>query len=83
MVRNNSRRGHRVVRNLLKGNLATEGCVAKITGLKKLAITGPARVLDSEEAAMAAIMGKTINARDVMVIRYEGPKGAPGMREML
>lgn len=68
---------------ILKGNLATEGCVAKITGLKKLAITGPARVFDSEEAAMAAIMGKTINAGDVIVIRYEGPKGGPGMREML
>ena len=68
---------------ILKGNLATEGCVAKITGLKKLAITGPARVFNSEEAAMAAIMGKTINAGDVIVIRYEGPKGGPGMREML
>jgi dihydroxy-acid dehydratase len=68
---------------ILKGNLATEGCVAKITGLKKLAITGPARVFDSEEAAMAAIMGRTINAGDVIVIRYEGPKGGPGMREML
>ena len=68
---------------ILKGNLATEGCVAKITGLKKLAITGPARVFDSEEAAMAAIMGKTIKGGDVMVIRYEGPKGGPGMREML
>jgi dihydroxy-acid dehydratase len=68
---------------ILKGNLATEGCVAKITGLKKLAITGPARVFDSEETAMAAIMGRTIKAGDVMVIRYEGPKGGPGMREML
>ena len=68
---------------ILKGNLATEGCVAKITGLKKLAITGPARVFDSEETAMAAIMGKTISAGDVIVIRYEGPKGGPGMREML
>jgi dihydroxy-acid dehydratase len=68
---------------ILRGNLATEGCVAKITGLKKLAITGPARVFDSEEAAMAAIMGKNINAGDVIVIRYEGPKGGPGMREML
>jgi dihydroxy-acid dehydratase len=68
---------------ILKGNLATEGCVVKITGLKKLAITGPARVFDSEETAMAAIMGKTISAGDVIVIRYEGPKGGPGMREML
>ena len=68
---------------ILKGNLATEGCVAKITGLKNLTITGPARVFDSEETAMAAIMGKTIKAGDVMIIRYEGPKGGPGMREML
>jgi dihydroxy-acid dehydratase len=68
---------------ILKGNLATEGCVAKITGLKKLEITGPARVFDSEDAAMDAIMQKRIRAGDVIVIRYEGPKGGPGMREML
>jgi dihydroxy-acid dehydratase len=68
---------------ILKGNLATEGCVAKITGLKNPAITGPARVFDSEDAAMAAIMDKRIKAGDVIVIRYEGPKGGPGMREML
>jgi dihydroxy-acid dehydratase len=68
---------------ILKGNLATEGCVAKITGLKKLAITGPARVFDSEDAAMEAIMEKRIHVGDVIVIRYEGPKGGPGMREML
>jgi dihydroxy-acid dehydratase len=68
---------------ILKGNLSTEGCVAKITGLRNLAITGPARVFDSEEAAMAAIMRKAIVPGDVIVIRYEGPKGGPGMREML
>jgi dihydroxy-acid dehydratase len=68
---------------ILKGNLATEGCVAKITGLKKTAITGPARVFDSEPAAMKAILAKKIRAGDVIVIRYEGPKGGPGMQEML
>jgi dihydroxy-acid dehydratase len=68
---------------ILKGNLAPEGAVAKITGLKRLAITGPARVFDSEEAAMAAILQKNIHSGDVVVIRYEGPKGGPGMREML
>jgi dihydroxy-acid dehydratase len=68
---------------ILKGNLAPEGCVAKITGLKKLAITGPARVFDSEPACMKAIMAKKIKAGDVIVIRYEGPKGGPGMQEML
>ena len=68
---------------ILKGNLATEGAVAKITGLKSPKITGPARVFDSEEAAMAAILAKRINSGDVIVIRYEGPKGGPGMREML
>jgi dihydroxy-acid dehydratase len=68
---------------ILKGNLAPEGCVAKITGLKSLAITGPARVFDSEPAALDAIIGKRIKAGDVMVIRYEGPKGGPGMQEML
>jgi len=68
---------------ILKGNLATEGCVAKITGLKKLSITGPARVFDSETACMKAIMAKRIKAGDVIVIRYEGPKGGPGMQEML
>jgi dihydroxy-acid dehydratase len=68
---------------ILKGNLATEGCVAKITGLKSTSITGPARVFDSEPAAMKAIMAKRIKAGDVMVIRYEGPKGGPGMQEML
>jgi dihydroxy-acid dehydratase len=68
---------------ILRGNLATEGCVAKITGLKNPSITGPARVFDSESACMKAIMAKRIKAGDVIVIRYEGPKGGPGMQEML
>jgi dihydroxy-acid dehydratase len=68
---------------ILKGNLATEGCVAKITGLKNPVITGPARVFDSENACMKAIMAKKIKHGDVIVIRYEGPKGGPGMQEML
>jgi len=68
---------------ILKGNLAPEGCVAKITGLKNPVMTGPARVFDSEDDAMAAIMGRRIRDGDVVVIRYEGPKGGPGMREML
>jgi dihydroxy-acid dehydratase len=68
---------------ILKGNLATEGCVAKITGLKKTSITGPARVFDSEPDAMKAIMAKKIKPGNVIVIRYEGPKGGPGMQEML
>ena len=68
---------------ILKGNLATEGAVAKITGLKSPKITGSARVFDSEEACMAAILAKQIQSGDVIVIRYEGPKGGPGMREML
>ena len=68
---------------ILKGNLAPDGCVAKITGLKNPSITGPARVFDSEPQCMEAIMAKTIRAGDVIVIRYEGPKGGPGMQEML
>jgi len=68
---------------ILKGNLSPEGCVAKITGLKNPAITGPARVFDSEDDAMAAIMDRRIRDGDIVVIRYEGPKGGPGMREML
>jgi dihydroxy-acid dehydratase len=72
--------GHLAV---LKGNLAQEGCVAKITGLKNPVITGPARVFDSEETALDAILTDRIKPGDVMVIRYEGPKGGPGMREML
>ena len=68
---------------ILRGNLATEGCVAKITGLKNPVITGPARVFDDEQSALAAIMAKQIQAGDVMVLRYLGPKGGPGMPEML
>ncbi len=68
---------------ILRGNLAEEGAVAKITGIKSSKIEGPARVFDSEEECMAAIMAREINAGDVIVIRYEGPKGGPGMREML
>lgn len=68
---------------ILRGNLAEEGSVAKISGLKSIKITGPARVFDSEEECMEAIMGDRIRAGDVLVIRYEGPKGGPGMREML
>lgn len=68
---------------ILKGNLSTEGCVAKITGVKNPKITGPARVFDSEETCMAAILARKIQPGDVVVIRYEGPKGGPGMREML
>jgi len=68
---------------ILKGNLAPEGCVAKITGLKNPVITGPARVFDSENQCMQAILRKKIKPGDVIVIRYEGPKGGPGMQEML
>jgi len=68
---------------IMKGNLSPEGCVAKISGLKSLEITGPARVFDSEPQAMDAILAKKIKAGDVLVIRYEGPKGGPGMQEML
>ncbi|MFN0318072.1 MAG: dihydroxy-acid dehydratase [Burkholderiales bacterium] len=68
---------------ILKGNLAPEGCVAKITGLKNPSITGPARVFNSENEIMDAIMAEKIKAGDVVVIRYEGPKGGPGMQEML
>jgi dihydroxy-acid dehydratase len=68
---------------ILKGNLATEGAVAKITGVKTPQITGPARVFESEEACLEAILAGKIQAGDVIVVRYEGPKGGPGMREML
>jgi dihydroxy-acid dehydratase len=68
---------------ILKGNLAPEGCVAKVTGLQSSSITGPARVFDSEPACLEAIMAKQIKPGDVIVIRYEGPKGGPGMQEML
>lgn len=68
---------------ILRGNLSPEGCVAKITGLKNPVMTGPARVFDDEQSALAAIMAKKIVAGDVMVLRYLGPKGGPGMPEML
>ncbi len=73
-------RGHLVV---LRGNLAPGGAIAKISGVREPAITGEARVFDSEEECMDAIMGDRIQAGDVLVIRYEGPRGGPGMREML
>ncbi len=72
--------GHLAV---LKGNLAPEGAVAKISGIRKPEITGPARVFDAEEACMEAILAGRIRAGDILVIRYEGPRGGPGMREML
>src|SRR5262249_9936759 len=72
--------GHLVI---LKGNLATEGAVAKITGVKNPKITGPARVFNSEDGCQQAILKGEIKPGDVVVIRYEGPKGGPGMREML
>jgi dihydroxy-acid dehydratase len=68
---------------ILRGNLATEGAVAKVSGIKRTAMTGPARVFDSEESCSEAILAGRIRAGDVVVIRYEGPKGGPGMREML
>jgi dihydroxy-acid dehydratase len=72
--------GHLAV---LRGNLAPEGSVAKITGVKEPRITGPARIFESEEACLEAILGGRVRAGDVIVIRYEGPRGGPGMREML
>jgi dihydroxy-acid dehydratase len=74
------RQGHLAI---LRGNLAPEGSVAKITGVKSHRITGPARVFESEEASLAAILAGRIKPGDVVVIRYEGPRGGPGMREML
>jgi dihydroxy-acid dehydratase len=68
---------------ILRGNLSPEGCVAKITGLKNPVMSGPARVFDDEQSALAAIMAGQIKAGDVMVLRYLGPKGGPGMPEML
>lgn len=68
---------------ILRGNLAMEGAVAKITGIKNPQITGPARVFESEEDCLAAILAGKIQPNDVIVVRYEGPKGGPGMREML
>ena len=74
------RQGHLAI---LRGNLATEGAVAKITGVKNPKITGPARVFESEEDCLKAILAGKIQAGDIIVVRYEGPKGGPGMREML
>ena len=68
---------------ILRGNLAAEGAVAKITGVKQSKLTGPARVFESEEDCLEAILASRIKAGDVLVIRYEGPRGGPGMREML
>jgi dihydroxy-acid dehydratase len=68
---------------ILRGNLASEGAVAKITGVKQSKLTGPARVFESEEDCLEAILAGRIKAGDVLVIRYEGPRGGPGMREML
>jgi dihydroxy-acid dehydratase len=68
---------------ILRGNLAEEGAVAKVSGVKSRRITGPARVFEAEEACLSAILSGQIKAGDVIVIRYEGPKGGPGMREML
>jgi dihydroxy-acid dehydratase len=68
---------------ILRGNLAPDGAVAKISGLKQHRISGPARVFESEEESLAAILGDRIQPGDVLVIRYEGPRGGPGMREML
>lgn len=74
------KRGHL---SILKGNLSTEGCVAKTSGIKQPKFTGPARVFDSEQDCLKAILAKKIKAGDVIVIRYEGPRGGPGMPEML
>jgi dihydroxy-acid dehydratase len=68
---------------ILSGNLAPEGCVAKVTGIKSRRISGPARVFEREEDCLTAILNDRIRPGDVLVIRYEGPKGGPGMREML
>ena len=68
---------------MLYGNLAPEGAVAKITGKEGLSFKGRARVFDSEEASLAGILGGKVQSGDVVVIRYEGPRGGPGMREML
>jgi dihydroxy-acid dehydratase len=73
-------RGHL---SILKGNLSPEGCVAKTSGIKQAKFTGPARVFDSEQECLKAILARKIKAGDVIVIRYEGPKGGPGMPEML
>jgi len=75
-----TKEGHLVI---LKGNISPEGCVAKVSGIKTRCIEGPARVFDSEEECLDAILDKKIREGDVVVIRYEGPRGGPGMREML
>jgi dihydroxy-acid dehydratase len=75
-----SKEGHLVI---LKGNLSPEGCVAKVSGIKTYRIEGPARIFNSEEECLDAIIGDKIKTGDVVVIRYEGPQGGPGMREML
>ena len=75
-----STEGHLVV---LKGNLCAEGAIAKVSGVKTRKITGPAKVFDSEEECLDAILEDRIKAGDVVIIRFEGPKGGPGMREML
>ncbi|TDJ61490.1 MAG: dihydroxy-acid dehydratase [Nitrospina sp.] len=75
-----SKEGHLVI---LKGNLSPEGCVAKVSGIKAYRIEGPARIFNSEEECLDAIIDDKIKVGDVIVIRYEGPKGGPGMREML
>ncbi|MAG18065.1 MAG: dihydroxy-acid dehydratase [Candidatus Diapherotrites archaeon] len=72
--------GHLVI---MKGNISPNGCVAKVSGLEKTSITGPARIFESEEECLDAILSKKISEGEVIVIRYEGPKGGPGMREML
>src|SRR5262249_34108197 len=68
---------------VLRGNLAPDGCVVKVSAHTRPSQTGPARVFDSEEDAMAAVQGRRVSAGDVVVIRYEGPRGGPGMRERL
>jgi dihydroxy-acid dehydratase len=68
---------------ILKGSLAPEGCVIKVTGINRTSQIGPARVFENEEAAMKAVLNGNIKAGDIVVIRYEGPRGGPGMREML
>src|SRR5206468_9550582 len=68
---------------ILKGNLASEGCVVKVAGHERMYQRGPAAVFDREEDAFAAVQAGRIRPNDVIVIRYEGPKGGPGMREML
>ncbi|MCH7623725.1 MAG: dihydroxy-acid dehydratase, partial [Nitrospinae bacterium] len=75
-----SQKGHLII---MKGNISPEGSVAKISGIKTRRIEGPARIFNSEEESLDAILANKINPGDVVVIRYEGPKGGPGMREML